>query len=193
MPIDDLAKNSDGIEEVPSDQADVSSDAPSLEDQVTQFKNEWLRSVAELENVRKRFQKEKEDLQKFVISHFAKDLLSVSDNLSRALQSTMTSDSSEKSIESIRKGIEMIGQELEKVFQKHNIQKVQAIGTRFDPNFHQAIYEVETGSESGIVMEILQEGYTIHDRLLRPAMVAVSKSQPKSIQDPPPSSDSDQS
>src|SRR5216683_2685081 len=123
----------------------------AVEAELADTKDRLLRALAETENVRRRFQREREDVQKYAISGFAKDLLSAVDNLRRALD---------------------------------GVRRIDPKGERFDHNFHQAIFEAERpGAPAGTVIEVLQPGYVLHDRLLRPAMVGVAKGGAKSRSD----------
>jgi molecular chaperone GrpE len=138
------------------------------------LQKELLLALADIQNIRKRFEKEKEELQRFCIGKFSKDLLSVSDNLDRALQTAPLDHSPEWKNFFI--GIKMTMEELHKVFGLYSIQKIDCHQKPFDPNMHQAVSEEETNDlQPGIVTKVLQDAYTIHHRLLRPAMVIVSK------------------
>lgn len=139
------------------------------------LKDDFLRAFAEAENVKKRCHQEMEKSAKFAIADFAKNLLQVADNLQRALDAVAGEDKSE-SICSMRKGIELTQTELMKVFNKFNIHKMDIMGKIFDPNFHQVVQEVEDKSKpAGTVIAEVQTGYMIHDRILREAMVVVTK------------------
>jgi molecular chaperone GrpE len=145
-----------------------------LKKQNEHLENERLLALADMQNLRKRFEKEKEELQRFCIGKFSKDLLSVADNLDRALQTAPSDQTPEWKNFFI--GIKMTMEELHKVFGLYSIQKVDCHQKPFDPNTHQAVSEEETNDvEPGIVTKVLQDAYTIHQRLLRPAMVIVSK------------------
>ena len=128
------------------------------------------------ENLRKRLEREKEQTRKFGIANFAKDLLSIADNLGRALDAAPNKeDVEDQAIENLVLGIQMTEQELQKAFDNNNIRKIDPLGEKFDYNFHQAMFEVEeTDKEPGIVVQVLQPGYAIDDRILRPAMVGVA-------------------
>lgn len=147
------------------------------EDEVAKLRDQLLRAVAELENTRKRAEREKEQTRKFGISEFARDLLTASDNLRRALDSAPPQDDSmDDAVKNLIIGVEMTEKELLTVFEKHGIRKIDPMGEKFDYNFHQAMFELEnTGEEAGTVVQVLQPGYAIADRLLRPAMVGVAK------------------
>lgn len=146
-----------------------------LEEEVTKLKDQLLRTAAELENSRKRFEREKEDLSKYAVTSFARDLLNVSDNLRRALE-TIEKESLDANLKTMVDGVELTEKEILTVFGKHGIQKVEPIGQPFDHNLHQAMFEVETDEHpQGVVVQMLQPGYTLHGRLLRPALVGVAK------------------
>ena len=139
-----------------------------------QLKNEFLRAYADAENTKKRCAQEIEKNSKYAISSFAKELLGVADNLHRAIDAV--SDDHKQECESLLKGVEMTQAELEKVFAKFGIKKMDIIGEHFDPNFHRVIQEVEDkDKEPGTVIAELQTGYMINDRILREAMVVVTK------------------
>ena len=150
----------------------------ALEEQVSELKDQLLRSVAELDNYRKRTEREKEQLRKFGIANFAKDLLSAADNLRRAVESGPSDlEGADESVKNLIVGVQMTEKELLNAFEKNGVRKIDPTGEKFDYNFHQAMFEVETDKEEpGLVMQVLQPGYAIEDRVLRAAMVGVSKS-----------------
>ena len=150
----------------------------ALEEQVSELKDQLLRSVAELDNYRKRAEREKEQLRKFGIANFAKDLLSAADNLRRAVESGPSDlEGADESVKNLIVGVQMTEKELLNAFEKNGVRKIDPIGEKFHYNFHQAMFEVETDKEEpGLVMQVLQPGYAIEDRVLRAAMVGVSKS-----------------
>ena len=147
-----------------------------LEAKISELKDQLLRTVADSENLRKRLEREKEQTRKFGIANFAKDLLSIADNLGRALDAAPNKEGIEdQAIENFVLGVQMTEQELQKAFDNNNIRKIDPLGEKFDYNFHQAMFEVEeTDQEPGIVVQVLQPGYAIDDRILRPAMVGVA-------------------
>ena len=165
--ISDGSNDEDGVKDDPE------ANAEALKDQL-------LRALAETENLRKRAEREREEAAKYAITSLARDIVSVADNLQRALESVPTelaeSDESDARIGSLRDGIEMTRQEFETVLARHGIERLEPLGETFDHNFHQAMFEVEHEEYSaGTVVQVLQAGYRIHDRLLRPAMVGVAK------------------
>ena len=163
------------------EEGEVNENEPSksldeLEAKISELKDQLLRTVADSENLRKRLEREKEQTRKFGIANFAKDLLSIADNLGRALDAAPNKEGAEdQAIENFVLGVQMTEQELQKAFDNNNIRKIDPLGEKFDYNFHQAMFEVEeTDQEPGIVVQVLQPGYAIDDRILRPAMVGVA-------------------
>ncbi|MGB7406840.1 MAG: nucleotide exchange factor GrpE [Pacificimonas sp.] len=145
-----------------------------LENEITDLKDRLVRAVAETENVRKRGERERTDSANYAITGFARDLLSVADNLARAMDAA---EKDEVVNEGLLTGVQMTQKELMKTFEKHGIKRVESVGQPLDPNLHQAMMEVEATEEtpSGTIALELQPGYVIKDRLLRPAMVSVAK------------------
>ena len=139
-------------------------------------KQEVLYAKAETQNVRRRLEKDIADARTYAATGFARDMLSVADNLSRALDAIPQELHEDERIKSLIAGIEATGRELDKVFGLHGITRIAATGLPLDPNQHQAMLEVPSAdAEAGTVLQELQAGYMIKDRLLRPAMVAVAK------------------
>ncbi len=139
------------------------------------LKDEYLRAFAEVENTKKRCQQEIEKNNKYAISSFAKSLLSVADNLQRAIDA-VDKEHADDVCGGLLKGIELTQNELTKVFEKFDVKKMDILGTTFDPNFHQVIQEVEDKSKpTGTIIAEVQTGYMINDRILREAMVVVTK------------------
>jgi molecular chaperone GrpE len=176
--------NIDGLAETPSEsEANESSPetrSTELEAELAEYKDRLLRALAETENVRRRAQREREDASKYAIAGFAKDLLSAADNLRRALESLPESEAKDERTRSLLAGVAATERELLGVFERHGIKRIDPQGEVFDHNVHQAIFEAERPDQpSGSVVEVLQPGYVLHDRLLRPAMVGVAKGGPK--------------
>ena len=165
-------------EEVKDEESGAEPDE-SLTNKVIELKDQLLRSVAELDNYRKRVDREKEQLRKFGIANFAKELLAVADNLRRALESGPPDlEGADEKVKNLIVGVEMTEKELLSAFEKNGVRRINPLGEKFDYNFHQAMFEVETEEkEPGIVVQVLQPGYAIDDRILRAAMVGVSKPQ----------------
>ena len=148
----------------------------ALEAELAETKDRLLRALAETENVRRRAQREREDTLKYAISNFARDLLSPVDNLRRALDSVKEAEIDDPRAKSLLDGVAATERELLATFERHGLKRIDPKGERFDHNFHQAIFEAERpGAAPGTIIEVLQPGYVLHDRLLRPAMVGVAK------------------
>ena len=176
--------NIDSLAETPSEsEANESSPetrSTELEAELAEYKDRLLRALAETENVRRRAQREREDASKYAIAGFAKDLLSAADNLRRALESLPESEAKDERTRSLLAGVAATERELLGAFERYGIKRIDPRGEAFDHNFHQAIFEAERPDQpSGSVVEVLQPGYVLHDRLLRPAMVGVAKGGPK--------------
>ena len=147
-----------------------------LEAELAEQKDQQLRALAETENVRRRAQREREDVLKYAVAGFAKELLSVADNLRRALDSLPESEARDERTRGLLAGVAATERELLSVFERHGIRRIDPDGERFDHNLHQAIFEAERPDKpGGMIIEVLQPGYLLHDRLLRPAMVGVAK------------------
>ncbi len=173
---DSESQSIENNEEKPENNSeDILVDIKELQEQNQKLKEDYLRAFAELENTKKRCAQEIEKNNKYAISSFAKSLLSVADNLGRAISAASESQNSEN-CEALLKGVELTQNELTKVFEKFGITKMDIINQHFDPNFHQVVQEVEDKSKpSGTIIAELQTGYMLNDRLLREAMVVVTK------------------
>lgn len=148
-----------------------------LEAELATIKDQLLRAVAETENVRRRLEQQAEERGKYAVSSFAKDILQVADNLQRALDSI---PESARQGDKLAEGVELTQRGLTSTLERYGIKRIETKGQRFDPHLHQAMMEVEDPNQpSGTVVLEMQAGYTIADRLLRPAMVGVSKGGPK--------------
>lgn len=146
-----------------------------LESQLDEAKKQVLYAQAEMQNVRRRAEKETADARAYGATNFARDILSVADNLSRALAALPASVREDEAAKPLVTGIEMTAKELENVFSRNGITRIEAVGAKLDPNRHQAMIEIPSESEPGTIVQELQAGYMIKDRLLRPAMVGVAK------------------
>ena len=148
----------------------------NLEKKIEELNDKLLRSLAENQNLRKIHEKEREDLIKYSSSSFAREILNLADNLERAFV-LFKDDPKFKSDEfkDTMLGIELIEKELISSFDKNGIKFFESVGKKFDPNFHQALNEVESEQEDGMVINEIQKGYMLNDRLLRPALVSISK------------------
>ena len=146
-----------------------------LEGQLTEAKQQTLYAQAEIQNVRRRAEKEAQDARQYAATSFARDILSVSDNLERALASIPAELRGDDKFKSLVTGLEATGRELNSVFQRHGITRIAAVGLPLDPNQHQAMMELPSDQEPGTIVQEMQAGYMIKDRLLRPALVGVAK------------------
>ena len=167
------------ISDVHDNEEDISNDEINinLQKKVTDLKDQLMRSLADGENLRKRTLKEVEHAKKYSHITFVRDLVSSVDNLQRALES-VPDDNSQLSepIKNLIIGLDIVEKEIISTFEKHNLKQIQPLGEKFDYNFHQAMFEVPTNdTEPGVVVEVSQKGYLLHDRLVRPAMVGISK------------------
>jgi molecular chaperone GrpE len=174
------SNNMEGLEGAPieskAEQPSPETRVTELEAELSDYKDRLLRALAETENVRRRAQREREDASRYAISGFAKELLSAADNLRRAIESLPESEAKDERTRSLLAGIAATERELLSVFERHGIRRIDPKGEPFDHNLHQAIFETERPDQpSGSVVEVLQPGYVLHDRLLRPAMVGVAK------------------
>ncbi len=149
----------------------------TLEAEVASLKDQLLRAVAETENTRRRAQRDREDASKYAVSSFAKELVTVADNLRRALEAVPAEGrEQDEMLKSLAVGVEATERQLFAAFDRAGIKRIDPTGDMFDPNFHQVMFEIEnTGKAAGTVVQVLQPGYTIHGRLLREAMVGVAK------------------
>jgi molecular chaperone GrpE len=176
--------NIDGLEGPPTaseaEQPSPETRIAELEAELAEQRDRLLRALAETENVRRRAQREREDASKYAVAGFAKDLLSTADNLRRALDSLPESEARDDRTRSLLAGVAATERELLGIFERYGIKRIDPKGERFDHNFHQAIFEAERPDQpTGTIIEVLQPGYALHDRLLRPAMVGVAKGAPK--------------
>lgn len=147
-----------------------------LKEALAASNDQLLRTVADMDNLRKRSVREREDAGKYAISNFAKDLLDVADTFTRALQSIPTDLRNDERISNIVQGIESIEKSLLTSFAKNGIKKIEPLNEAFNPNFHEVMFEAPSPDKpSGVIIQIIEPGYIINDRLLRPARVGVSK------------------
>ena len=168
-------------EEAEREVADTAALVAELEAKLAEAKDQVLRAYAEAENVRKRSARQVEEAQKYGASGLAKDLLNVADNLRRALDAIPADAHAETELlGTLFAGVEGVEKDLLTAFQNHGIEKIEPIGERFDPNYHQAMFEVESADHPpGTVVQLLQPGYILNGRLLRAAMVGVAKIGPE--------------
>ena len=147
----------------------------ALENQLAEAKQNVLYAQAETQNVRRRAEKEAQDARAYATTNFARDILSVSDNLARALSAIPGEMRGDDKTKGLVTGLEATGRELDSVFARHGITKIEAMGATLDPNKHQAMIELASDAEPGTIVQEMQAGYMIKDRLLRPALVGVAK------------------
>ncbi|WP_416907411.1 MAG: nucleotide exchange factor GrpE [Polymorphobacter sp.] len=150
---------------------DLAAELAARDEEIAALKDKAMRAAAELENTRRRLEREKADASSYAMTGFARDLLAVADNLRRALEALPTAG-----VDGVKGGIEATERELIAIFARHGISRIDADGQKLDPNRHQAMLEVPSADVApGTVVATLQAGWTIKDRLLRPAMVSVAK------------------
>ena len=151
--------------------------------EAAQYKDKLLRTLAEMENLRKRTEREVLDARAYGIAGFARDVLAVADNMHRALEAIGPDlrEGADPKVKALIEGVELTERELMKILERNGVRKFSPQGEKFDPNFHQAMYEVPTSDQPpGYVAQVIQAGYMLGERVLRPALVAVSKTPPKS-------------
>lgn len=167
-------------EPVPAPQPDASAERiAALQAELGQAKDQMLRAVAEAENTRKRLMREREDVRKYAISDFARDMLDFSDNFRRALGAIPEDlKALDERIKGVIEGIEAMEKEMLRAFDKHGIRKIEPMGEPFNANFHEVMFEAPgTGKPAGTIIQLIEPGYLLHDRLLRPARVGVAKDE----------------
>ena len=186
-PIEDQAKPADALKAEAQD-ADPSrklgADLDALLVENAEMRDRLLRTLADMENLRRRTEREKADTARYAITNFARDVLTVGDNLKRTMDHVPAEAAAQDpALKSFLEGVELTERELLNVLERHGVTRIEPLGQRFDPNCHQAMYEVPDPSvPEGTVVDVMQSGYAIGDRCLRPALVAVAKGgakQPK--------------
>jgi molecular chaperone GrpE len=161
----------------------------ALAKEAADARDRWMRALAEMENLRRRTEREVADARAYGIANFARDILAVADNMDRALKALDDElrEKADAAVKGLLDGVELTERELHKVLEKHGVKKLEPAGEKFDPNFHQAMYEVPDPSvPAGTVVQVVQAGYTIGDRVLRPALVGVAKGGAKTAAAPEP-------
>ena len=158
----------------------------ALRAEAADLKDKLLRAHAEVENIRKRAEREKEDTAKYAVTRFARDIVNVGDNFQRAIDAVPPGAAEQDAaLKSFLEGVTMTERELLNVLERYGIKRVQPVGEPFNPHLHQAVMEIQRSDvPAGTVVQVFQAGFTIEDRVLRPAMVAVSKGGPKPAQGP---------
>lgn len=173
-----------GPEEAAAPETAVDPRVAGLETQVAELKDQLLRTLAEMENLRRRTEREVADTRSYAIAGFARDVLSVGDNLARALSALPAEarEGASPGILALVEGVELTERELLKAMEKHGVRKIDPAGEKFDPNFHQAMFEVpNTEVPNGTVVQVMQSGFVIGERVLRPALVGVARGGPKPV------------
>lgn len=173
--------------------------APAVTDQVAELtkeaaelKDKLLRTLAEMENLRRRTEREIADVRAYGIANFARDVLGVADNMRRAIDAigAEVRETTDAAIKSLIDGIELTERDLLKVMEKHGIKRFDPQGEKFDPNFHQAMFELsDPNVTAGTVAQVIQAGYKIGERVLRPALVGIAKGGPKQGVSAPPAAE----
>jgi molecular chaperone GrpE len=169
----------------------ASAELEALVAENADMRDRLLRTMADMENLRRRTEREKTDTARYGITNFARDVLTVGDNLRRTIEHLPAEAASQDpALKSFLEGVELTERELHKVLERHGVTKIEPLGQRFDPNCHQAMFEVEDPSvPEGTVANVMQAGYVIGDRCLRPALVAVAKGGPKAAAPQAPASE----
>ena len=183
---DDLLDQVSPLEDDSEDDIEEATEQSELhvvKDALASTKDQLLRSLAEVENMRKRLDKERSDATKYAVTNFARDMLSVGDNLSRALDAAHNAGADQDVLKELLEGVALTQSELNRIFGLHGIEAVATENEKFDSQKHQAIMEVESDLGAGAIVQCLQSGYMLKDRLLRPAMVTVSKKKESTNRD----------
>jgi len=184
-PVTEEAQNEELQEELQTeDKPEIIEPVVTEAEEINDLKNQLLRTLADNENNRRRYEKEKEDLSTYIISNFAKEMLSVLDNLQRAIEVSSKinteDDKIDKNTLDFIEGVKITEKQLSSINEKFKITKVDSLNSKFDPNMHQAMFEIENDEEEeGTILQVVQDGFKIEDRLLRPALVGVSKKKSK--------------
>ena len=165
----------------------AAAEVETLAREAAEARDRWMRALAEMENLRRRTEREIADARAYGIANFARDILAVADNMDRALKALDDElrEKADAAVKGLLDGVELTERELHKVLEKHGVKRLEPAGEKFDPNFHQAMYEVPDASvPAGTVVQVVQAGYTIGDRVLRPALVGISKGGAKAAAAP---------
>ena len=196
--VEPIHATEDGDEGAPSaDAAEAPAEEPEidpialLEAEVAALKDKVLRTNADMENLRRRTEREKQDMAKFAISNFARDIISVDDNLNRALEAVPEGAvENDAALKALVDGVSMTGRELANIFERNGITRIDPKGEIFDPNSHQAMFEMPNPEvPAGTIMEVIATGFSIESRILRPAMVGIAKGGEKPKKDGDPQAD----
>ena len=185
---EDQAGAADAVAQDADPAAQASGELTALVAENSDIRDRLLRTMADMENLRRRTDREKADTARYAISNFARDVLTVGDNLRRTIEHVPAEAASEDpALKSFLDGVELTERELLNVLERHGVTRIEPLGARFDPNCHQAMYEVPAADVSpGHVAQVVQAGYMIGERVLRPALVGVAKAAPKPMSANPP-------
>jgi molecular chaperone GrpE len=186
-PQDTETENTAMPETAANDTAPAHDPIAALEAERLDMKDKLLRTLADMENLRRRTEREVADARTYSVANFARDMLNVADNIRRALESVPeeAKASADGALKALIEGIELTERDLLKALERHGVKKLEPEGQKFDPNVHQAMFEVPNPDvPNGTVVQVVQTGYVIGDRVLRPAMVGVAKGGPKAAAEP---------
>jgi len=168
-------------QESPQQEPDYAAQVAELEKQLADMKDKVLRAIADSENTRRRAQKDREETSKYAIANFAKEMLTVSDNFRRALDAA-PAENLDEPMKNLIAGIDATERQFLAALERFGIKKMDVLGQPFDPHFHRVMMEVAAdGQPAGTIVQVIQQGYMIHDRLLREALVAVARSDDKIV------------
>ncbi len=186
--MNDIPKENGSVEDMLDTSETVNVEAPDEGDfevltrlmkENEELKDRVLRSAAEMENLRRRTARDVQDARAYAIANFARDMLSVSDNLRRAIEA-VPAEANDAGLTALVEGVEVTERAMLAALERHGVKKLAPEGEKFDPNFHQAMFEIPNpGVPTGTVLQVVQPGYSIGERVLRPAMVGVSSGGPK--------------
>ncbi|MEK1932838.1 MAG: nucleotide exchange factor GrpE [Pararhizobium sp.] len=182
--VDDAAVNAEAAAEK-VEAAAVEPDPLELaRAEAADYRDRYLRLAAEMDNLRRRTARDVKDAKSYSVAGFARDMLAVSDNLRRALDAIPSEarQAGDTGLNALIEGVEMTERAMLSALERHGVQKLEPVGQKFDPNFHQAMFEIpNTEVPNNTVVQVVQDGYTIGERVLRPAMVGVAKGGPKAV------------
>ncbi len=191
-PDDAPAERENAPESEATEEAKIAALVEALSKESAEYKDKLLRTLADMENLRRRTDREVADARAYGVSSFARDIVAVADNMARAM-GALDAELREKAdagVKALLDGVELTERELLKALEKHGVRKFEPLGEKFDPNLHQAMFELPDPSRpAGTVAQVIQPGYMIGERVLRPAMVAVAKGGPKPASGEPPAND----
>lgn len=181
MPGTDLPPDAAARPDAADEAARLAAEVDTLQGQIADLTDRLLRAHAEMDNIRKRADRDREDTAKYAISKFARDVVAVADNFERAVQAVPAGAAEQDTaLKALIEGVSMTERELLNVFERHGVRRINPRGEAFNPHQHQAMMEMENAEVApGTVLEVYQSGYVLEDRVLRPAMVVVSKGGPK--------------